>query len=72
MVWTGTRNISWLGILTLPRTWVRVWLLLVVVVVVVVVVVGLNIFYSGIKYTEKDRCDLKCDITLSKNVDNVF
>ena len=27
---------------------------------------GLNIFYSGIKYTEKDWVLRKCDITLSK------
>ena len=29
---------------------------------------GLNIFYSGRKYTEKDWCGLKCDITLFKVV----
>ena len=26
--------------------------------------IGLNIFYSGRKYTEKDECSLECNITL--------
>ena len=34
--------------------------------------VSLNIFYSGIKYSEKDWCSLNCDITLSNLVADVF
>ena len=31
-------------------------------------VFGLNLFYSGVEYTEKDQVGLECDITLASPV----